>query len=83
MLKQGKLNDALGALADYDRAIALNPNSVTAYGVRGGLKYTKLNDRSGGIADVKKAAELAKAQGNTQYLNVVLQLLQAWGVDSK
>jgi hypothetical protein len=43
------------------------------------LKYTKLNDRPCGIADTKKAAELAKTQGNTQVLNLALQFLQRWG----
>jgi hypothetical protein len=28
MLKDNQLNDAPGALADYDRAIALNPNDI-------------------------------------------------------
>jgi hypothetical protein len=44
------------------------------------LKYTKLNDRSGGIVDMRKAADLAKAQGNTRLLNLALQQLQSWGV---
>jgi tetratricopeptide (TPR) repeat protein len=79
-LKQNKLNDPQGALADYNQAIRLKPNLANAYGARGLLKYTVLNDRSGGIVDMRKAAELAKAQGNTQLLNFALQTLQSWGV---
>ncbi|WP_295618518.1 tetratricopeptide repeat-containing serine protease family protein [Chamaesiphon sp. GL140_3_metabinner_50] len=68
------------SLADYNRAIALNPNLANSYGARGILKYTKLNDRAGGIADMQTAARLAKAQGNNQVLNLALRFLQSWGV---
>jgi tetratricopeptide (TPR) repeat protein len=80
VLKAVELNDAQGALADYNQAIALDPNYANAYGARGRLKYTKLNDLAGGIADVQKAAELARAQGNTAFLNYNLKILQSWGV---
>jgi tetratricopeptide (TPR) repeat protein len=80
ILKQSVLNDTQGASADFDKAIALDPNLPQAYGARGLQKYTILNDKAGGIADVQTAARLAKAQGNNQYLNILLKLLNSWGV---
>jgi tetratricopeptide (TPR) repeat protein len=80
LLKANKLNDPNGALADYDQAIALDPKYVNAYGSRGYLKYTKLCDRSGGITDVQQAAKLARAKGNSSYLQAALQTLKSWGV---
>jgi tetratricopeptide (TPR) repeat protein len=79
-LKSYKLNDSQGALADYDRAIALDPNLVSPYGSRGLLKYTKLSDRSSGITDVRQAAKLARSQGDSRSLQIVLKILQSWGV---
>jgi tetratricopeptide (TPR) repeat protein len=79
-LKNQKLNDPNGAVADYTRAIAIDPQFAFAYGARGLLKYTKLKDKSGGIADVRQAAKLSRAQGNSKYLKITLQTLQSWGV---
>jgi hypothetical protein len=69
------------------QSIRLNPRYTRPYFTRA-IAYVQLreyqlafaDDRSGGIADVRKAAELAKAQGNTQVLSTSLQLLQDWGV---
>jgi tetratricopeptide (TPR) repeat protein len=79
ILKQEKLNDPQGALADYNQAIALNSNFVDAYGARGVLKVTVLKDRPGGIADLRQAARLARAQGQTQILQVTLGILNQLG----
>ena len=51
------------SLADYDRAIQLNPNYADAYNNRGNLKST-LDDKQSAIQDYQKAADLYK-QGNT------------------
>jgi tetratricopeptide (TPR) repeat protein/V8-like Glu-specific endopeptidase len=57
-----------GALADYDRAIAINPNYAKAYVNRGFLKYDKLNDLKGALADYDRAIainpNLAEAYNN-------------------
>lgn len=78
-LKVTKLNDIQGALADYDRAITLNPQLATAYSGRGGLKAIKLNDKAGAIQDIRQVAKLFRAQGQTQYLQTVLDFLRQLG----
>jgi tetratricopeptide (TPR) repeat protein len=50
--------DIPGSLADYNRAIELNPRLALAYKRRGNLKENNLNDRSGALADYSKAIEL-------------------------
>jgi tetratricopeptide (TPR) repeat protein len=50
--------DYRGTLADLDRSIALNPQSVTAYIGRGMLKYRQLEDPQGALADLNRAIAL-------------------------
>jgi tetratricopeptide (TPR) repeat protein len=57
-----QLNDPKGALADYDRVIALNPKLAQAYNDRGNLKVNKLNDSKGALVDYDRAIAL-----NPQY----------------
>ena len=51
------LEDYKGAVADYSKAIELNPNYSEAYVNRGISKYV-LQDYQGAIADYSKAIEL-------------------------
>jgi tetratricopeptide (TPR) repeat protein len=53
-----KNNDLQGALADYNRAIAIDAKSIKAYIFRATLKGFKLEDFRGSIADFTKAIEL-------------------------
>jgi tetratricopeptide (TPR) repeat protein len=47
--------DVQGTLADYNKAIALDPKYVFAYNNRGNLKADKLNDVRGALADYNQA----------------------------
>jgi len=60
------LGDKQGAVADYNQAIAINPQNADAYNNRGNSKYD-LGDTQGACADYKKAIALG-LQSNTQWL---------------
>jgi tetratricopeptide (TPR) repeat protein len=55
--KKTTLKDYYGAIADYTKAIELNPNKAQIYNNRG-LAKDKLKDYNGAIADYSKAIEL-------------------------
>jgi tetratricopeptide (TPR) repeat protein len=57
MLKD-KLGDSQGALADYNRAIDLEPNFTTAYLHRGLFRANRLNFPLGAFLDYNRAIEL-------------------------
>jgi tetratricopeptide (TPR) repeat protein len=76
VLKYTQLNDINGALSDYNQSITINPKYYKAYGGRAGLKLLKLNDKVGAIQDLRQAVKLAREQGDTQYLQVIIKLLQ-------
>jgi tetratricopeptide (TPR) repeat protein len=51
-IKYYELQDVEGALADYDRAIELNPNHALAYSNRGNVKKDRLQDYRGALSGV-------------------------------
>jgi tetratricopeptide (TPR) repeat protein len=55
-----RLNDIAGALADYDRAITIKPNSHVYYQLRGELK--KSFDRNGAIQDFRMAMKVLRVE---------------------
>jgi Trypsin-like peptidase domain/TPR repeat len=50
--------DYRGSVADFDRAIQIDPNIAMAYSLRGHLKAHKLQDTSGALTDYNRAIEL-------------------------
>jgi tetratricopeptide (TPR) repeat protein len=50
--------DYQGALADYNRAIELNPKMAIAYNNRGSLKENQLQDLQGALSDYDRAIKL-------------------------
>ncbi len=57
-----------GALADYDRAIKLNPQYAEAYNNRGNLRYAQLKNFQGALADYNKAISL-RPSSTLAYVN--------------
>ena len=56
-IKKGSLNDDKGAIEDYTKAIALNPNFIDAYWNRAVTKHN-LNNYKGAIEDYNRIIEL-------------------------
>jgi Flp pilus assembly protein TadD len=56
-LARQRKGDFVGAIADYDRAVALNPGDASTYGHRGAARDGK-RDYEGAIADFNKAIDL-------------------------
>ena len=56
---RAKLNDNKGAIAEYTKALIIDPTNAEAYFKRGGIKY-KLQDFPGAIDDFSKAIEINK-----------------------
>ena len=61
------------ALADYNRAIQLNPNYALAYYNRGTLKYGNLNDPQGALADYDRAIQLNPNYADVYYNRGILK----------
>jgi tetratricopeptide (TPR) repeat protein len=56
---QSQLKNYPAALADYNRAISLNPKFTEAYRNRGILKFSQLKDPAGAFADFNQAISIA------------------------
>ena len=67
-IEKGKSGDFKGAIADYNKAIEINPQFAIAYYNRGLAKGIGLGDDQGACADFKKAASLGH-QSAAQWLN--------------
>ncbi len=59
--------DSAGAIADFSRAIALEPSNIGHYLIRAGAKEKK-RDYTGAIADYSRAIEIAREDGDREIL---------------
>jgi tetratricopeptide (TPR) repeat protein len=78
-LKDDQFNDISGALADYNQAITINSKSALAYYNRGVLKINRFRDVPAATQDLRLAARLFREQGETQFLQVTVKILQDLG----
>lgn len=58
-----------GALADYDKAIKIDPDYGKSYHNRGAIRYYK-KDFEGAVEDFEKASELFFQQGDNESYNI-------------
>jgi tetratricopeptide (TPR) repeat protein len=72
-LKDEKLNDIQGALADYNQAILINPKYSKAYYNRANLKTNKLNDIQGALADYNQAILINPKFSEAYYNRAILK----------
>ena len=71
--EEEEFQDFPGALADYNKAIELDPEYMDAYFNRGFLKYLELDDIDGALDDYNKAIELAPSNANVYYYRGLLK----------
>jgi Flp pilus assembly protein TadD len=57
---KSNINDYAGAIADYTKAIEIDPENIRAYDLRGITKMISGQKDSGSL-DIKKALELRKS----------------------
>lgn len=66
------------AIADYSRALELEPENAFTYGNRG-LARSRIGDREGAIADFQQAAELFDTQADVTNFQRALEALKQLG----
>ncbi|MCY7338017.1 MAG: tetratricopeptide repeat protein [Chamaesiphon sp.] len=73
VVKEDELNDFAGALADYNKAIELDPEYMDAYCNRGLLKYSELDDIYGALDDFDKAIDIDPSDAINYYYRGLLK----------
>ena len=71
--EEEEFHDFPGALADYNKAIELDPEYMDAYFNRGFLKYLELDDIDGALDDYNKAIDLDPSNANIYYYRGLLK----------
>lgn len=71
-LEKYKLKDYRGAIADYTRAIKIDPDNISSYYGRATAKRN-LKNNSGAIADCNKIIEIDPNNAETFFLRAVLK----------
>ena len=69
------LGDLQGALADLNQALQRQPNWASAYILRADV-YRNLGDSQGAIKDFQKSADLYYQEGNIQYYQQIIELIE-------
>ncbi|WP_164929174.1 tetratricopeptide repeat protein [Gloeobacter violaceus] len=72
------LGDRTGAAADYSEVIRRDPNNALALHNRA-LARAALGDTAGALGDLKKAAQLAKAQGDSTLYRSATSRIRQYG----
>jgi hypothetical protein len=67
-------------LADFNKALSINPQYAPSYYHRGLLKWERLKDRTGAIQDFKQAKYLFQKQGQTNNLLSMIDTLKRLGI---
>ena len=79
--EKAKLKDYYGAIADYTKAIELDPNDADAYYNRGKNKFS-LQDYRGAIADYTKYLEFKKLDAKTYHKGSLKAYIQVTPADA-
>ena len=74
-MARGALGDTEGEIADYDRAIQIDPEYVDAYYNRG-IARTAIGDQPGATADFLAAASRYQQQGKERDYQDALEQLK-------
>jgi tetratricopeptide (TPR) repeat protein len=74
-LAKFELGDNQGAIVDFDRVIAIDPQDAEAYSNRGAVKLA-LGNKQGAIADLTKGAQLLHQQGKMADYKRLIELIR-------
>lgn len=69
------MGDLQGALTDLNLALQRQPHWASAYILRADV-YRNLGDSQRAIADFQKSADLYYQEGNTQYYQQIIELIE-------
>jgi Flp pilus assembly protein TadD len=71
---QFRTGDLTGAIASFDRAVQLDPDTADTYGYRCVARH-RIGDLTGAISDCRSASSLYLAQGNEREYHYAIEIL--------